>query len=82
MEFELQSENGKRLFTVLANWMEKSPELVADYLKRTFLVHSLKLSNKDAFITFLYGQRVLDESPSVLVQIETLLKVSDLLVQV
>lgn len=75
MELQPESEDGKRLFTVLAGWMEKSPDLVVDELKRMLLMCSLKLKSEDNFITVLYGQKLLEESPSILVNAKTLLEV-------
>ena len=69
MELAPQTEHGRTLFSVLNNWMEKSPEYVVDKLKRIFLMNSLEIQKGDEFITVLYGQSVLDDSPSVLVQL-------------
>ena len=72
MELQLQTEDGKRLTTVLADWMKKS-QLIENELKRMLLMCSLSMKSEDKFITVLYGQKVLDESPCVLVQIKILL---------
>ena len=69
MEFQPQSENGKRLITVLANWTTKSPEWAVDKLKRMFIANSLKVKNEDKFVGALYGQKVLKESPCALVRV-------------
>ena len=58
MKLEPQSENGKILVTVQSNWIEKSPDLAVDELKRMFLISSLKLKDEDACITVLYAQRL------------------------
>ena len=67
MDFQPQTETGKLLCTVLSNWLKKSPESVIDKLRRLFLMNSLKVKNDDGFITALYGQNILDETPSALV---------------
>ena len=69
MDLLLQSQEGKRLFVVLAEWMEKSPELVVDELKQLLLADSLKVKNDDGVLAALYTQKILKESPSVLVQV-------------
>ena len=49
MEIEPQTENGKRLFNVLTNWMDKYPTLVVGDLKRILYLCSLKLKNGDEY---------------------------------
>ena len=73
MEFKLQSENGKRLSSVLANWKSKSPELVVDRLKRFFLAYSMKVKNEDGLVAVLYGQNVVDEPPPRMVYFQVCL---------
>lgn len=68
MQFEPQTENGKRVLTMVKNRIDKSAAVRVDELKRILLVCSLKLKNEDAFVTLLYGQGVLEGSPSVLVK--------------
>ena len=73
MEIQLQTETGKFVAFALGTWMRKSPELAVDRLKRLFLTNSLKVKNEDGFVAALYGQNVLDETPSVLVQAQVLI---------
>ena len=75
MNFQPQSEGGKRLFSFLANWIKKSPEFAVDKIKRIFLTFSVDLKNRDGFVAALYGQNVLDESPPVLVHGKILISV-------
>ena len=68
MEFQPQTETGKRLVTILAAWMRESREFALNKLKRLFLTNSVKVKNEDGFVAALYGQNVLDQTPSLLVQ--------------
>lgn len=72
MEFQPQSQHGKRLLPLLKTWIEKSPESAVDKLKRVFITFSVDVRNEDKFVTFLYGQNALNESPSVLVKVKIL----------
>ena len=68
MEFKPTSETGIGLLAVLKKWMDQSPEFAVDKLKRVFLRYSLQVQSEDRFVTLLYSQSVLDESPSALVK--------------
>jgi len=70
MELEPQSENGKRLLTVLASWFSNfhGAGSVSEKLKRMLLMYASKVRNEDAFILALHGQSVVHESPIILVK--------------
>ena len=63
MDLESETENGKRLSSLLLDWNSKFPDRAMDFSKRVFLMYASKLVNDDAFIAALYGQRVVDEPP-------------------
>lgn len=73
MEFEPKSEIGKSVLTVLDDWMKKSPDWALDKLKRIFITNSPQVANEDEFLAALYGQNILDETPPVLVRLQTLI---------
>ena len=68
MELQPTCETGKSLLPVLRKWMDETPELAVDKLKRVFLRYSPEVQNEDGFVTLLYSQGVLDESPPAFVK--------------
>ena len=64
----LESETGKYLHTVLTKLINNNPESALDKLKRVLIVYSSEIEDTDNFISLLYGQSVLDETPFSLSQ--------------
>ena len=71
MELDPQSETGKHLHSVLTKWSNhNTPDFSLDKIQRVVVGFSAEIENEDRFISLLYGQSVVDESPFILVRVK------------